>query len=86
MITTVTGKNQVTLPADLVRELDLHAGVRIEWSKTPEGALLGKRCPSRAELAARLAGRGRRYLRRGSDPIRDLIEERVREDSSKGGM
>ena len=81
MITTVTGKNQVTLPADLVRELGLPPGAQIEWSRTPDGDLLGRRRLTRAELAARLGGRGRQYLKPGSDPIRDLLEDPAREDS-----
>ena len=81
MITTVTGRNQITLPAELVRALDLHPGVQIEWSITPEGVIIGRRRPSRAELARQLAGRGRHYLRPGSDPIRDLIMERAEEDA-----
>ncbi|MFO1422596.1 MAG: AbrB/MazE/SpoVT family DNA-binding domain-containing protein [Candidatus Competibacteraceae bacterium] len=30
MITTVTGKNQVTIPAELASELDIKAGTRLE--------------------------------------------------------
>lgn len=82
--TTVTGKNQITLPAEIVRALDLRPGVQIEWSTTPDGALIGKRRLSRAELAARLAGRGRRYLRAGRDPVADLVAERAREDVAEG--
>jgi bifunctional DNA-binding transcriptional regulator/antitoxin component of YhaV-PrlF toxin-antitoxin module len=84
MITTVTGKNQVTLPARLVKELGLHPGVRIDWSVTADGVLLGRRQRSRTELARELAGRGRKYLVPDSDPIRDLIAERVREDQDEG--
>lgn len=82
--TTMTGKNQITLPAELVKELDLHPGVRIEWSIGRSGAIVGRRVASRSELAARLAGRGRQYLRPGSDPIAELIRDRVREDREEG--
>lgn len=84
MITTVTGKNQITLPAELVRALDLSPGVQIEWTVADDGTIIGKRRLSRAELADALAGRGRKYLRPGSDPVRDLIEERSREDDAEG--
>jgi hypothetical protein len=80
----VTGKNQITLPADLVKEMDLHPGVQIEWSTTEDGAIIGRRQLSRAELAAQLAGRGRKFLRPGSYPIRDLVKEREREDEQEG--
>ncbi len=83
MVTTVTGKNQVTLPAELVKALDLHPGVQIEWTATRDGALVGRRKMSRAEIATRLAGRGRKYLRKGSDPVRDLIQEREQEDAEE---
>ena len=84
MITTVTGKNQITIPADLARELDIAPGTRLDWEKGQEGTLIAKIIPNRAELARRLAGRGKRRLRSGSDPIRELIEDRVREDQQEG--
>ena len=45
---------------------------------------MGRRKLTRAELAHRLAGRGRKYLISGSDPIGNLIEERIREDEEEG--
>jgi len=84
MITTVTGKNQITIPADLARELDISPGTRLDWAKGREGTLIAKIIPNRAELARRLAGRGKRHLRSGSNPIRELIEDRVREDRQEG--
>jgi AbrB family looped-hinge helix DNA binding protein len=84
MITTVTGKNQVTIPAHLARELDIAPGTRLDWAKGGEGTLTAKIIPNRAELARRLAGSGKRHLRSGSNPIRDLIEDRVREDQEEG--
>jgi AbrB family looped-hinge helix DNA binding protein len=84
MITTVTGKNQITIPAKLARELNITTGTRLDWAKGDEGFLVVKIVPNRAELARRLAGRGRRHLRKGSQPIRDLLEDRVREDLQEG--
>jgi AbrB family looped-hinge helix DNA binding protein len=84
VITTVTGKNQITIPAELARELDINVGTRLDWAKGEEGFLIVKIIPNRAELARRLAGRGRRHLRQGSHPIRDLVEDRVREDLQEG--
>jgi AbrB family looped-hinge helix DNA binding protein len=80
MITTVTGKNQITIPAKLARELGIAPGTRLDWTKGGDGMLVIKIIPNRAELARRLAGRGRKHLRQDSNPIRDLVEERVRED------
>ena len=84
MITTVTGKNQITIPAELARELDIVPGTRLDWAKGGEGILIVKIIPNRAELTRRLAGRGKRHLRQGSNPIGDLIEDRVREDLEEG--
>jgi AbrB family looped-hinge helix DNA binding protein len=84
MITTVTGKNQITIPAELARELDIAPGTRLDWAKGVDGTLILKIIPNRAELARRLAGHGRRHLRQGSNPIRDLVQDRVREDLEEG--
>jgi len=84
MITTITGKNQVTLPAELVRELGWQPGTQLDWTKTANGSLIATRMLTRSELARQLAGRGRKYLCAGSDPIADLIAERVREDEEEG--
>ena len=83
MITTVTGKNQITTPAALARELDIPRGTRLDWTKGETDVLIVKIVPNHAELAKRLAGRGRRHLREGSHPIRDLVEDRIRWISSK---
>jgi AbrB family looped-hinge helix DNA binding protein len=80
MITTVTGKNQITIPAELARGLDIAPGTKLDWTKGEAGVLILKIIPNRAALARRLAGRGRRHFREGSSPIRDLVEDRVRED------
>lgn len=82
MITTITGKNQVTLPAELVRELDWRPGHQIEWTKGDDGSLIARRKPTRAELAKKLMGMGRRWLKPGDDPIRDLMEERLRDEEA----
>jgi len=85
MITTVTGKNQITIPAELARELDISAGTKLDWTKGEAGVLVVKIIPNRAELARRLAGcRRRKHLREGSVPIHDLVQDRVREDLQEG--
>lgn len=84
MITTVTGKNQVTIPAELARECNIKAGTQLDWSKDEDGTLRAKPLPSRGELARRLAGVGRQWLKPDDDPIADLIRERVAEDEERG--
>ena len=84
MIIIVTGKNQVTIPAELARELNIKAGTQLDWSKGEDGTLRAKPLPSRGELARRLAGIGRQWLGPGDDPIADLIRDRVSEDEKHG--
>lgn len=81
MITTITRRHQVTLPAQLVKELNLQPGTRLAWTIGPNGTLIATPQFTRAERAAALMGAGRKYLSPGSDPIRELIDERVQEDA-----
>ena len=80
MITTVTGKNQVTLPAKLARALDIKPGTKLDWQLGEDGELIVRPVLSRAQLARKLAGIGREWLKPGDDPIGDLIRERVEDD------
>lgn len=84
MITTVTGKNQVTIPAALARKLDIEPGQRIDWQIDEDGVLIARLLPKRGELARRAAGMGREWLRNGVDPVADLIEERRQDDEDEG--
>ncbi len=80
MITTLTGKNQVTVPAKIASELQLHPGVRLDWSIGPDGTLCAKRIASKGELCKDLAGRGRRFLTSGKNPVAELVAERTADD------
>lgn len=84
MITTVTGKNQITIPAKLARKLGIQPGQRIDWSVGEEGVLTARLLPSRSELARQAAGMGRQWLQDGVDPVADLIEERENADKEEG--
>ena len=84
MITTVTGKNQITIPAKLANQLDIQPGTRLDWTLGEDGVLIVRPLPTRGELARQLAGMGRSWLLPGADPIADLIEERVRDDDEEG--
>lgn len=79
MITTITGKNQVTLPAEIVKALDLTPGTQLEWRIGPQGTLIATPRPTRAQRAEAFMGSGRKYLRPGSDPVGGLIAERAEE-------
>lgn len=82
MITTVTGKNQITIPAKLVSRLAIGPGTRLDWSLGEDGVLIVRLLPSRGELARRAAGMGRGWLPEGVDPVADLIEERRRDEAA----
>ena len=84
MITTVTGKNQITIPAKLARQLDIQPGQRIDWSIGENGVLTARLLPSRGELARQAAGMGRQWLEAGEDPIGDLVDERADADEEEG--
>ena len=79
---TLTRKNQITLPAEIVRALDLAPGSQLAWSIGPDGTLIGTPQPDRAQRAAAAYGVGRRFLHPGDDPVRDLIAERLADEDS----
>jgi bifunctional DNA-binding transcriptional regulator/antitoxin component of YhaV-PrlF toxin-antitoxin module len=76
--TTITGENQVTLPAELVRELGWTAGTRLDWQKLDGNALVARPLPSRGELLRQVMGIAR--AKPGSDPIADLQRMQEEED------
>jgi len=84
MITTVSGKNQITIPAKLARQLNIQPGTRLDWSISEEGMLIAQPIPQRSVLARQAAGMGRAWLSRDEDPVGDLIRERTREDEDEG--
>jgi hypothetical protein len=86
MTTTVAEENKVAIPANLAADLGIKPGTQLDWQTTEKpDTLLVKVLPSRAELIASVFGAGRKYLKPGDDPIRDLIEERAREDKERAG-
>jgi len=80
VISIVTGKNQLTLPAKLARLLDIHPGSRIQWEVGAEGTLVLRPLPSRSELAARARGMGMAWLKEGDSPVAELLKERMQDD------
>ncbi|MBI4606873.1 MAG: hypothetical protein HY721_33325 [Planctomycetes bacterium] len=80
MKTPVQENNLVSIPQDIVRELNIHPGTLLELDKAGGGAILVKPVPNRGEMAGRLLGAGRHLLKAGSDPIGDLVSEREGDD------
>jgi len=85
MTTTVTTKNMVTIPAGLSRKMGITPGCRLDWQEPEEGSdeIRVRIVPTRAELARRLMGSGRKWSP-DRDAVRELIEERACEDIEEG--
>jgi bifunctional DNA-binding transcriptional regulator/antitoxin component of YhaV-PrlF toxin-antitoxin module len=81
MITSMTGKNQVTVPAALVEKIHLHPGTRLEWAMgDTEQILVVRVLPDIATLASQVRGSGRKHRKRGTSAVAKLIRERARDD------
>lgn len=85
MITTVTGKNMVTIPAEIGHALGIRPGWRLDWRRGRRGdELVVRVIPDRAELARRLQGEGKALAVAGRDLVAELDDERAREDADAG--
>lgn len=80
MITTITRKNMVTIPAEIGRRLGIKPGYRLDWQLI-EGKeeILVRVIPDRGELARRLLGAGRQFA-----PERDAVAELIQERTEEG--
>lgn len=75
MITTVTQKNMITIPAALGRQSGIRPGYRFYWQPVVErDEILVRVIPDRKELARRLLGAGRRF-----SPERSAVDELIAE-------
>jgi bifunctional DNA-binding transcriptional regulator/antitoxin component of YhaV-PrlF toxin-antitoxin module len=79
MVTTVTRKNQVSLPSALTAQAGILPGARLDWSLDPSGDLRARPLPSRQQAVKSLRGRGRHLLVNGQSPVAELITERTKE-------
>jgi len=73
---TITGKNQITIPAAIVRELKLEPGMQLEFELIEDRALIARPVLSRAERVKLLEDKWQPLFPPDSDPIGDLIRER----------
>jgi len=84
MITKITGKNQVTVPAEVVQKAGLKPGTRLDWRITRRIDVLEVHVlPDQASLARALRGAGRRSMRKRGSPVDRLVAERSREDPGR---
>ncbi len=69
MITTVTGKHQITIPAKLAHQLGIAPGSRLQWQAGAEPGTVSIRIlPDRRTLANTLLGAGRVLRAKTSPP------------------
>lgn len=78
--TVVTGKNQLTIPAALARELDIAPGTEVEWRVEDGRYLVIEPVMSKAELLEHIRHAWKDIFPPDSDPVGDLIRERELED------
>ena len=80
MITTVTQKNMVTIPAEVGRMFGIKPGFQLDWEPgIKPNEMVVKVLPSRDVLAVQLRGMGRKYAK-GRDLATELDDERAREE------
>lgn len=80
MITTVTQKNMVTIPAEMGRHFGFKPGYRLDWQPVEgKDEILVRIIPDRGELARRLLGTGKRFSP-DRNAVAELIAERAMED------
>lgn len=81
MITTVTGKNQITIPAALARKYQLEPGSCLEWR---DGGQVDQLCvivhPGPKALLRSVRELGARY---GTAPDSAVVVEKMREDDDE---
>ena len=79
MMTTVTQKNMITIPAEVGRRFGIKPGYRLDWQPVEgKDEILVRVIPDRSELARRLLGAGRRFSPE-RDAVAELVDERARE-------
>ncbi len=75
MITTVTGKHQITIPAKLASAMGIVPGSRLEWQPTQQPSVIRVRVlPDRKAIAAGLLGAGRPYIGHAKVPESTELE------------
>ena len=84
MTTTLTGKNQVTVPVEITREMGLEAGARFDWVRGEQpGTIVIHVQPTIRQLLDRAQELGRQAKQehelQGRDLIAELIAERAEE-------
>ena len=86
MITKITGKNQVTVPAKIAAQAGIKPGSRLDWRQTKRKHILEVRIlPDIATQATELRGHGIKYKNRKANTVANLIREREKDESGRNG-
>jgi AbrB family looped-hinge helix DNA binding protein len=76
----LTGKNQVTVPAEIARKFDLHPGSKLDWSEGKQpGTILIRVQPSVGQLLKRAQELGSKLKNRKL--VDELVRSREDEDA-----
>ncbi len=81
MTTTLTGKNQITVPAEIAKKLGLGPGARFEWALGDQPNKISITIkPTRKQILARIRELGRKIKRPGVDEVAEFITWREEDD------
>ncbi len=80
MTTVVLRNNIAAIPPEIAIAFGIKEGTCLEWTDAGSGTIAVKPVASRGERARVLMGAGRKWLKRGDDPIADLLKDRTAED------
>ncbi|MBA4386683.1 MAG: hypothetical protein C0404_01810 [Verrucomicrobia bacterium] len=80
MVTIVTGKRQLTVPAEIARELGIEAGTSVDWERKDATSITLTVLPGRKQLIARAREIGRKYRDSGGDSATIIRRERDRDE------
>lgn len=84
MTTIVTGKRQLTVPAEIAGRLGIEAGTRVEWSRARKSnQVIITVQPSRGQLLGKIERLGRKYKGKAGNWAKEISEEREREDNDR---
>lgn len=77
MTTTLTGKNQITVPAEITQKLGLRTGAQFDWSVGDQPNKISITIkPTRKQLLARVRELGRQAKRPGVDGVALFLQWR----------
>lgn len=81
MTTTLTGKNQITVPAEITQKLGLRRGAQFDWvvGAQPNKIVITVK-PTRKQLLERVRQLGRKAKRSGVDEVAEFIKWREEDD------